>query len=257
MRIAAIRYINALPLTYGLRQDSKIDIAYDTPSGCLQKLKEGEVDVSLIPLMGLQQDPALRAVKGLGIAAGNRTESVYVFSTRPLGRIRNVLADTASTTSVMLLKVILKEKYRNVPDFIAAPVENLHDALRHFDAALLIGDEAILTDKSDYDHYDLATEWYSLSGFPAVFAVWASRKWLHPDEIRILQQSLELAENNLQRIYEVAAEQLPVDLAFLKRYYNENLHYRLTRSDYEGILRFLQLIEEFQLLEKVRKDIWM
>ena len=257
MRIAAIRYINTLPLIYGMEYHPDLNLTFDTPSRCYRMLIEDQVDVALIPILGTQMNPALRAIKGLGIAATNRTESVYLFTTKPLDRIKTVLSDPSSLTSVLLSKIILQEKYGNRPDFLTGSAENIHEILRLFDAAVVIGDEAILADKSDYDHYDLATEWYSITGFPFVFAVWASKKSLSPEQREIFHTAFKQASENWGSIYDQAARMLAVDLPFLKRYYNENLRYHLMRSDYEGLLRFLTLASDFGHLEKVRKDIWM
>lgn len=256
MRIAAIRYINALPLIYGLRGDPSVELLIDTPSGCYRRLIHGEVDLGLIPIVGLQTHPGIRAVKGVGIAAATRTESVFVLTTKPLDRIQTVTADAGSLTSVMLLKIILQEKYRNQAEFRSEPIQNIHEVLRHSDAALLIGDEAILAEKTDYDHYDLATEWYSIYRLPFVFAIWASLRVISTDERAILSASYQKATQNWQNIYSEAMRMLPVDRTFVKRYYNENLHYQLSKKDYEGILKFLTLSANLGLLESVRKDIW-
>lgn len=257
MRVAAIRYINTLPLVFGMEQNPTLDLIFDTPSNCFEKLVRNEVDVALIPITGTQMDPEIRALKGLGIAAFHRTESVYLFATKPLDHVQTVLADPSSLTSVLLSKIILHEKYGNDPQFLSGSAENIHDVLRLFDAALIIGDDAILTDKSDYDHYDLATEWYSMTGFPFIFAVWAAKRALSEEEREIFHLAYRQATENWNTIYETAARMLAVDVVFLKRYYNENLRYHLTRSDYEGLLRFLTLASDFGYLEKVRKDIWM
>jgi chorismate dehydratase len=257
MRVAAIRYINTLPLIYGLEKNPAVDLIFDTPARCYQKLISDEVDAALIPVVGTQMNPDVRALKGLGIAAGNRTESVYLFATKPLDRVSTVLADLSSLTSVLLSKVILHEKYGNDPQFFSGSTENIHDVLRLFDAALIIGDDAILAEKTDYDHYDLATEWYSITGFPFVFAVWGSKRVLFEEEREALALAYEQATQNWEEIYDRAQRMLSVDRSFLKRYYNENLRYHLTRSDYEGLLRYLTLASDFGYLEKVRKDIWM
>jgi predicted solute-binding protein len=257
MRIAAIRYINTLPLIFGMEYNPNLNLVFDTPSRCFEKLVNKEVDVALIPIIGTQMDPSIRAIKGLGIAAFQRTESVYIFATKSPDHLETVLADPSSLTSVLLAKIILHEKYGNDPQFLSGNVENIHEVLRLFDSALIIGDDAILADKTDYDHYDLATEWYSMTGFPFVFAVWAANRALTEDEKEVFHNAYRQANENWPKVYDIAARMLSVDEAFLKRYYNENLRYHLTRSDYEGLLRFLTLALDFGYLDKVRKDIWM
>jgi chorismate dehydratase len=257
MRIAAIRYINTLPLIFGMEYNPNLTLVFDTPSLCFEKLIKKEVDVALIPIIGTQMDPSIRAIKGLGIAAFQRTESVYIFATKSLDHVETVLADPSSLTSVLLAKIILHEKYGNDPQFLSGNAENIHEVLRLFDAVLMIGDDAILADKTDYDHYDLATEWYSITGFPFIFAVWAANRALSDEEKDVFHNAYRQAKENWPQVYDIAARMLSVDVEFLKRYYNENLRYHLTRSDYEGLLRFLTLALDFGYLNKVRKDIWM
>jgi chorismate dehydratase len=257
MRVAAIHYINSLPLVSGLQKNPAVTLHLDTPAVCYQKLVRQEVDVALIPIWGTQMNSYIRAIKGLGIAATNRTESVYLFSKKPLDKVRTVTTDPGSMTSVMLLRIILREKYENSPELTSGETSNIHEALRHADAALIIGDDAILAEKTDYDHYDLATEWYSIARLPFVFAVWASNRALTPPEIQLLHDSYKQATDNWSDIYNEAQLMLNVSGDFLKRYYNVNLHYHLTRPDYEGLLKFLGFAAQFQFIDKARKDIWI
>lgn len=148
-------------------------------------------------------------------------------------------------------------KYGNDPTFHSASVENIYEILREHDALLVIGDQAILTEKTDFDHYDLATEWHSLTRLPFVFAFWATNRRLTEQETKWLSDAYEQAEQNWEQIYGTAREVLCVDPLFLKRYYNVDLHYRLSRSDYEGLIRFFSLARDLRLIEKMRKDIWV
>lgn len=257
MRIAAIQYINALPLTFGLKTDPSVELILDTPSGCYDRLVRRSVDLALIPLIGTQTNPNIRALKGLGIAARNRTESVLVFAKKPLDKIQTVTTDRGSLSSVMLLKIILREKYRNSPFFHSEQIDNIHEVLRRHDAVLVIGNDAILAETTNYDHYDLATEWYSLTRLPFVFAVWAAFGDVDRKVKSLLKQSYNQSLAEPEKLYANAQELLPVDIDFLKRYYNVNLHFQLTKKDYEGILKFLMLSAELRLLDKARKDIWV
>ncbi len=257
MRIAAVRYINALPLLYGLSKNKSLDVSYHTPAVCYQRLTTGEADVGLIPIIGTQHSDSIRALKGLGIAAAQKSESVLLFAKKPLDRLERVLTDRGSMTSVMLLKIILRARYGVNPQFTSGSTEDLYAALRENDAALVIGDAAILAEKTDFDHYDLATEWYSLTRLPFVFAIWGCSRPLTDAEKQILNATLQDASQNWDDVYRKARETLDVEHDFLERYYNVNLHYRLTRGDYEGILKYFEYASQFQFLPRIRKDIWL
>ncbi|HET6267990.1 MAG TPA: menaquinone biosynthesis protein [Acidobacteriota bacterium] len=257
MRIATIRFINALPLVYGLQKSSNHELFFETPSSCYKKLVDGLVDVALVPVLATQMHPTLLAVKGLGIASTKKTESVILFASKPLDRVKTILTDPASLTSVSLLKIILKKKYGNEPAYKQGPVDELHDALRTYDAVLVIGDQAILAEKTDYDHYDLASEWYSMTQLPFLFAVWASLKPLSPEKQAVLHESCVEGLAHIDEVYERALEMIPVDRKFVARYYKDDLHYQLTKNDYEGLLQYLTLLAEFKIINGIRKKVWM
>lgn len=257
MRIAAIRYINTLPLIFGLQNRNDHDLILDTPSGCFRKLISNEVDVALIPIWGTQMQPDVRAIPGLGIAANNQTESVFVYSNKPLNKIQTVAVDPASLTSVNLLKIILHVKYQNEPQFITSNVSEIMDRLQSCDAALGIGDAAITTKVPGFDRWDLAAEWHAMTRLSFIFAVWGSLRRLTSSEQEVFQQSFLDAQSSPERVIDQACKMLPVDSEFAKRYYNLDLHYQLTPNDYQGFSRYLALAADLKILDNIRKDIWM
>jgi chorismate dehydratase len=257
MRIAAIRYINTLPLIFGLQNRNDHDVILDTPSACFRKLISKEVDVALIPAWGTQIRPDVRAIPNLGIAANNQTESVFVYSNKPLNKIQTVAVDPASLTSVNLLKIILHVQYQNQPQFVTSDSSEVEDRLKSCDAALVIGDAAITTTLQGYNRWDLAAEWHAMTQLPFIFAVWGSLRKLTSSEQEIFQQSFLEAKMSLERVVDQACRMLPVDREFVKRYYNLDLHYQLTPNDYQGFSRYLALAADLKILDNIRTDIWM
>jgi chorismate dehydratase len=257
MRVAAIHYLNTLPLIHGLRNNEDHELILDTPSSCFKRLIDKEVDVALIPVFGTQMHPDVRAISGIGIAAEKQTESVLLYSHKPLDQIKSVSVDPASLTSVNLLKIILEKKYRNEPQFITANDNNLSAILNNYDAALVIGDGAILSKVPGCSRWDLATEWYAFTNLPFVFAVWASIRSLNTSEQNVFRQSLVEGLEAIDKIINEAKKIISVDSQFLKRYYNLDLHYQLTPDDYQGLAKYLALAADLKLVKNIRTDIWM
>src|SRR5262245_61492227 len=106
MQITAIQHINKLTLIFRLQYRHDHDQIHDTPSASFRKLIANEVDVALIHVWGTQMHLDVRAIPNLGIAANDQTESVFVYSKKPLNKIQTVAVDPASLTSVNLLKII-------------------------------------------------------------------------------------------------------------------------------------------------------
>jgi chorismate dehydratase len=257
MRIAAIRYINTLPLIFGLQQSHHHDLIFDSPSACFRKLIANEVDVALIPIWGTQLHSDVRAIPGLGIAADHQTESVFVYSKTPLNKIQTVAVDPASLTSVNLLKIILSMKYQNQPEFVTSDAFDVQERLRSCDAGLVIGDAAITANIPGFNRWDLAAEWHAMTELSFIFAVWASIRQLTSSELDIFHESLLQGQASLEMVIDQACQILPVDREFVKRYYNLDLHYQLTPNDYQGFSRYLALAADLKLVDNIRTDIWM
>jgi chorismate dehydratase len=257
MRVAAIHYINTLPLIYGLQRNSNIELILDTPSACFKHLIQNEVDVALIPIFGTQMHENVQAISGIGIAAEKQTESVYLYSYKPLDQLKTVSVDPASLTSVNLLKIILQKKYGNEPLFVTADSHDIAGTLKNYDAALVIGDDAILSRIPGSNRWDLASEWHNFAGLPFIFAVWASTQRLDISGQELFRDSLVKGLEAMDSIIEQAKKMIPVDSEFLKRYYNLDLHYQLTPNDYQGFTKYLALAADLKLVKNIRTDIWM
>ena len=95
-----------------------------------------------------------------------------------------MFCDTASLTSVNLLKVLLAERGLK-PEF--KPLEN-YQAAAEKDFVLLIGDRAIDFQRAPHPHeiFDLGAAWFEMTNLPFVFAVWALRRGLRIKALRRL-----------------------------------------------------------------------
>src|SRR6185437_10624453 len=184
LRISAISFLNTAPLMWDFEHAESavqlgefFDIGYTVPSRCAEELKTGLV---IIP--------------DIAIAAKNAVRSILLISKVPLERIRNIATDDSSRTSAALVEIFLR-KFVGVNPAFRRQKAVLGEMLKWHDAALLIGDPALLARTEGYYVYDLAEQWRRWTGRPFVFAFWAVRKsslaGLNPDIdlARIFQQS--------------------------------------------------------------------
>ena len=180
VRLGAVSYLNSRPLTYGLDRDELFELAHDVPSACAESLAAGRIDLGMIPAIEYgRQDAALRIVPGLAIGSEGEVLTVRLFHRGRLEGVRRVAADTSSRTSVVLLQLLLRERYGIDPEIAAAPPDL--DAMLHgADAALLIGDPVLALlgpgAAAGLSSLDLGREWHELTGRPCVFAFWAGRE---------------------------------------------------------------------------------
>lgn len=257
MRVAAIKYLNTLPLIYGLQRNPDHELILETPSSCFNRLIRKEVDVALIPVFGTQIHQEVRAINGIGIASEKRTESVLLFSLKSISEIQTIATDPASLTSVNLLKIILRRKYGINPEFVTLEDTDLVRALKKIDAVLIIGDAAILANKENARRWDLASEWNDFTGLGFIFAVWGALRPLEVEEQGVFRRSLLDGLNSMDLIIQEGQKMNSVDIEFLKRYYNHDLHYQLTPNDYQGFSKYLALAADLKLIKNIRTDIWM
>jgi chorismate dehydratase len=145
VRLGAVGYLNARPLVYGLDVAPRFDLRYDVPSECARLLHEGAIDVGLIPSIEYLRGGPYRIVPDLAIASRGPVTSVAIYTTRPIGDVRSIALDTSSRTSVALVSVLCARLFKIRPA-LESRGPDLSDMLHHCDAALLIGDNALLLD---------------------------------------------------------------------------------------------------------------
>ena len=218
---------------------------------------EGKADAALIPVIEYQRIPGLKIARGACVASRKTVRSVVLASRVPITEIQSVALDTSSRTSAALIQIILGRFYSLNPTYRSSP-PRLSQMLESNDAALMIGDPAMLIDRSTLHVYDLAEEWRKQTGLPFVFAFWAiredSQSW--PGEVDFVRAKGEgLAHTeNLADMY-AAALGLPRE--GLVSYLTENISYDLDEESLRGLSLYYDLTRECALIDEVRKlDFW-
>ena len=173
VRLGAVGYLNARPLVYGLERSSRFAVRFDVPSWCATLLHNGGIDVGLIPSIEYLRGPAgaghYRIVPDVAIASRGEIASVALYTTRPMSDVRSIAMDTSSRTSVALVGVLCARLFKIQPA-IESRRPDLTAMLAHCDAALLIGDNALLLDRTAV-RLKADTTYDTLRGVPLVRSV--------------------------------------------------------------------------------------
>src|SRR5512141_6873 len=125
-------------------------LRYDVPSQCARLLHDHSIDVGLIPSIEYLRGGPYRIVPDVAIASNGPVASVALFTTRPMGDGRSIAMDTSSRTSVALVEVLCARHFQIHPTLEHHPPD-LSTMLAHCDAALIIGDAALLLDSGRYE----------------------------------------------------------------------------------------------------------
>ena len=239
LRVSAVSFLNTVPLVRGITngpQRGCFDLRFRVPSVVADDLESGAADIGIVPCAELDR-LGLSFLPDVGIACRGAVRSILLVSRVEPEKIRTLAADTSSRSSVMLARIILGERFGCDPVLVPRSPD-LEAMLHSADAALIIGDPALKIEPSQlpYRVLDLGEEWYSLTGLPMVFAVWAGSNEKLTAEVRAA--FLESCLFGLERIDEIAAEAprthgIAEELAHL--YLTDRIRFRLGNDEHRGL----------------------
>ncbi len=235
---ATAPYLNAQPLTWGMRNNAELTLESAPPSALAEKLKDGTADAALVPVVDCIFDPGLAILDGLCVAADGAVISVLLCSDLPLQDIKRVAGDPNSHTS-NLLTALLLHLYGSKAVVLPA---NEHG--ENADARVVIGDRALTLNATNT--YDLAELWKQQTGLPFVFAVWACQQHNpHLKEMkRHVMDSYSVGSKAKSEIAKQFAAQLNLSEAACLDYIENKIHYTLGTQEREAIARFKDLLDE-------------
>jgi chorismate dehydratase len=228
------------PLTYGLQQQpfqQHFTTAYGSESQAGYKLKEGEVHLSLISAIDYaHKKESWRIIPEIAVVCKGGSNTLLLFFRRDLKEIKKVAIDRGAITAVVLLKIILQEKYNFAPEYIPMQPDIDH-MLAHADAALLVGDRAMCERRSN--RLDLCEEWFDLTGLPFVYGFWAGLEIATAkEEVALIKKSCELGQKNLMNIAKKFAKQCDDNWSYYHDILTTNIYYRLNAIEKQGLLEF-------------------
>ena len=256
LRIGAVGYLNARPLTWALDRDpSRWRVRYDLPSVCAGLLHAGEVDLGLVPSVEYLRSPDYRIVPGVGVGSRGAIASVALYTTRPVTEVRSIALDTSSRTSVALIQVLCHHHFRIRPDFISHGPD-LGAMVQAADAALLIGDPAFDAqhDALGLQKVDLGEEWTRMSGLPFIYAAWTGRAGAaDAADVSALQ---EAQAEGVRASEAIAAEYGRGDAGRTARaaaYLRDNVKYGIGPDEAAGLQLFLDYAADLGLAPARRR----
>jgi chorismate dehydratase len=270
LRVAAIKFLNPAPLMWDFEHPplaatlaQHYSLHYTQPSLCADELLAGRADLGLIPIASLTPDLAI--VPGCTIASLDRVRSIQIIIKQPhtLATIRTISADTASRSSLAYAEILFRKFLNTRPTFIPSPADPVA-MLHHADAAILIGDPALLALESREQieqtvgpctWIDLAHEWHTRTNLPWVAAVWAVRpEAVGPHSLTAAQLTdhLETSRNHgllhIDDLVEQWTPRIPIPPATIRHYLSTNIHYVLNTDCTRAIQLFRQYAAEVGVL---------
>ena len=235
-RVGSVQALNTVPLTRGLEDQ----VIYATPARLAERLRRDELDAGLVSVVEPLLNDRYDILDGIAIASLGEVKSVFLAHRRPLEEAREIFCDTASLTSVTLLKILLAERglkpeFKPLEDYAAASAK---------DFVLLIGDAALdfAFAAPSHELFDLGAAWFELTKLPFVFAVWALRRGIENQELRRrLHEAKDFGMDTLDHIIRSRTEYTE---DFRKDYFGWHIHYHLGSDEKRGMAKFLELLRQ-------------
>lgn len=250
VRLGAVGYLNARPLVHGLdRRADRFTLRFDPPAVCAALLRDGAIDLGMIPSIEYPRGPDYRIVPGVAIASVGPVASVALYARKPIADVRSVAVDAGSRTSVALLQVLCARSFKIDPALEPMPPD-LDAMLARSDAALVIGDAALFLDHEAVHlrKTDLGEAWTALTGKAFVWAIWAGRRGaLTAADVAALQAARDAGVAASEAI---ATEYACGDIrraAIGRCYLRANMRYHLDEEATSGLEEFVRLASEVGL----------
>lgn len=244
LRLGAVCYLNARPLVYGLdRAPGRFAVRFDRPAVCAALVRDGLVDLGLVPSIEYARAGDYLIVPGVAIASKGPVASVAVFTRRPIHELRTVAVDTSSRTSVALWRILCARHFGIHPELVPMAPEP-EAMLARCDAALLIGDAALFLDHtaSGWEKVDLGDAWTAMTGLPFVWAVWMGRAGAaDADDVAALRAARDAGVAHAEEVADRHAAGDARRAAIGRDYLRRVVRYELDESALEGLGTFWRL----------------
>jgi chorismate dehydratase len=242
IKIAAVSYLNTKPLLWGLKKSKlyqNIELTEDYPTNIAHQLLNNIIDIALVPVAIIPQLREYYLISQYCIGAVNEVASVSIFSRVELSKIKKIILDYQSKTSVALTQVLCKYFWKIDVEFVQGE-EGYINQINDTTAAVVIGDRA-LTIKGNFEYdYDLAKAWQDFTKLPFVFATWIANKPINKEVIVQLDEAMQIGLNNLQQV----ANENNIAEYDLLNYYTHNISYQFDDKKKQGLDLFLSYLKE-------------
>ena len=217
------------------------------PAELVALLRSGAVDVALLPIVELFDDPSLIPLPGMAIGSDGAVRTVKLLSPVKITAVQNIQLDRESRTSNLLVQMLLAEIYGLDANRIKYVLPQTVDRTL---PRIVIGDKAIADEAAIT--LDLGALWKELTGQPFVYACWMTRDTQNVAELTY--QLKNCLEKNLRRIPEICETLAPHFARWpqsqMIEYLSTNIRYRMGAREIEGIRRFHELLVRHGFMDK-------
>ena len=254
LRMGRISYLNVLPIYHPLEAGilpHDFELVAGPPALLNDMMSRGELHVSSCSCFEYARRPErYYLVEDLSIGSRGPVMSVLLLSRVPVEELdgREILISGESHTSVALLRLLMRDRYRQRVSYATSQVTPALRSAKPPVAFLAIGDEALrLRHHPDYPYrVDLAEAWREWTGLPFIFGLWvvsrdaADRRLFHSDPGELLRNGRDWGLGHMDVILDLTGHGCPLSREDLAYYYREGLVYSLGAAELKGVRLFYE-----------------
>jgi chorismate dehydratase len=252
IRLGHIEYSNCFPLHAELLEsaNASVEVVRGIPSELNRGLEAGAIDVA--PASSIEyarHADRYRVLPGFVIGSFGPVHSILFETTRPIEQLGStrIAVPTASATSVVLLKILLSQRFGIHPEYQWFTQEHGADPVADGAAAALwIGDVALRRSfSSDRTVYDLGSVWTEWTNLPFAFAIWQTTlPESRAAELNPLLESFDRSRTRFREAPETMAARYSATFGIapdrLARYWS-TLRYEFDTAMQQGLLHYYRL----------------
>ena len=261
MKLGYINFINCYPFYYHMFEKVPLEdvtIMPGYPGKLNQMLCSNDLDMSPISSATCADiNEELVILPQFCLSSTGYVGSVTLVSNLPIEELdkKEIGVTNTSHTSAVLLKIILKKYYNARPVY---QTTGPRPKLETFDAALLIGNDAMMKTKVPPTYtYDLGDLWLRKTGHPVVFAVFAIKKAVidkyYKKIICIIssyEYSLEFLKIEKATVIAKAKQKYPDVIYDIDQYYNL-LQFEFTKDLKKALMFYFKEGANLDLIKEV------
>lgn len=248
------------PLLEGLQnQDSPFELISDLPAVHSVHLNKRTSDIRgafLSPIDYARYGGSYRIVPQVCVSSSNPTGTIMLSVKSRIRNIQKVAVDIRVTSEIILAKIILLERMRNLPEnrseieFIPM-MPDIDAMLQKADAALIVNFSPPKLPPSKNFTIDLVEEWSDMTGFPYVHGFWVSREEdIDEEQIGTLIKARDLGTSAIDRIARDVARQTGLPAEECRKYF-DSFSYDFDKAQVESISEYIQFAYYHGILSDV------
>ncbi|HWP82170.1 MAG TPA: MqnA/MqnD/SBP family protein [Bacteroidota bacterium] len=247
------------PLLYVLGEsDPPITVVRDIPaqialnfSKRIPPLSEGCAFLS--PIDYARYGGEYRIVPDVAVSSEVPTGTIQLIIKPETRNISTIAVDIRGTSEIVLAKILLQEKYRNLAtsaqtiQFIPM-MPDVEAMLKKADAALVMNYFPTSTILRNYFVLDLVEAWKDLTDLPYLHGFWVVREGqVKSEDIRLLIRAREEGVAQMEEIVQLAAQEHDLQVEHASRYFS-SFNYDLRSAEHDSLSEFIHYAFFFGVL---------